>query len=290
MGTRNMLSSSSVIEWCTKCVPNAANVTNAVDNAAHAFASDAHTNLGFQITAVLAVFLGFLLCFFGWSLFHITLCLTGGLIGLGAGFAFFCGATSSLIAASIIGAICGLLLASIIIKLEKLGIFLCGAAGGVVAYMYLNGFLLHFLYNAIPTAHQTWMPAVMCTIFALVGATLAFFGEKHIIILATAFGGAYAIGFGVDRLAFASEHNNLNPVVLFSGGGCSSWHCYITLAILVLVGLVGVFVQYKLSSNKKYDTRFSRRRAEEDYGVLYLDQDTANTVILHSHRDKLGIV
>merc|ERR1711939_797341 len=105
MGTpRNpisMLDSSSVIEWCTKCVPHAANVTNAVDNAAHAFASDANTNLGFQITAVLAVFLGFLLCFFGWSLFHITLCLTGALIGLGAGFAFFCGATSSLVAASI---------------------------------------------------------------------------------------------------------------------------------------------------------------------------------------------
>merc|ERR1712224_539158 len=79
----SMLDSSSVIEWCTKCVPHAANVTNAVDNAAHAFASDANTNLGFQITAVLAVFLGFLLCFFGWSLFHITLCLTGALIGLG---------------------------------------------------------------------------------------------------------------------------------------------------------------------------------------------------------------
>merc|ERR1712093_245047 len=130
----NMLSSSSVIEWCTKCVPHAANVTNAVDNAAHAFASDANTNLGFQITAVLAVFLGFLLCFFGWSVFHITLCLTGALIGLGAGFALFCGATNSVIAAGIVGGLCGILLACLIVKLHRLGAFLCGVGGGVVTY------------------------------------------------------------------------------------------------------------------------------------------------------------
>merc|ERR1711907_816029 len=126
MGSRTMSSSSSfvhsdVIQWCTKCI--AADAATSVDNAASAFAENANANLGFQVTAIFAVALGALLCFFGWSLFHITLAITGALIGLGAGFALLCGSTGSIIFAGIAGALCGLLMASAILKLEKLGVF-----------------------------------------------------------------------------------------------------------------------------------------------------------------------
>jgi len=287
MSSSSSVSSSGIIDWCTKCVPEEYKNSTLVEHfkvEARNFATDESSAafVGFQVTAVLACIVGFILCFFGYSLFHLTLAITGFAVGLGAGFALLCG-TGSILAAGIAGAVCGILLAVLVVKLEKMGVTLCGAAGGVAAYMYLNGFLLHMLYSALPEAHQSWTPAVMCSILALMGSILARYAEKHILIIGTAFGGAYCMGFGVDRLAFKDAHHNLNPVVLFSGNGCTSSHCYLALSAFICVGILGMMIQYHVSSKPRYDSRFSKVRNVEDYDVVYVDHQP---LVLSSHHGK----
>merc|ERR1711959_193595 len=112
------------------------------------------------------------------------------------------------------------MLGALVVRIEKIGIIVTGIAGGIVAALYTNGFVMTHLYNQFSAANQSWMPYVYAALLALIGAFLAVKPEKYIIITATAFGGAYAMGFGIIRLAWGSSHADLGPLYLFSGNGC----------------------------------------------------------------------
>jgi len=266
------------IQWCTKCLPASADaeINKLFNETEHttwsAYSNDNEVYYGFQVTAVIALALGFGLCFFGWPLFYLTLILSGFLLFFGTAFGVFCGATNSWLAAILIGSFGGIVVGILIAKYEKLGAVLTGAGAGALAYLWSNAFWIGWLYHELPQSHQSWVPPLLLALFCVIGALLAVAFEKPLIIIATAFGGAFAMGFGVERLAWGASQSQqyLNPVVLLSGSGCHSWDCYGSFIAVGVVGVLGVLVQHHMSKDKKYETRFAKQNTIQ-YEGGYLD-------------------
>merc|ERR1712166_456062 len=201
---RNMVShdASEVIQWTTKCIANFN--STAFDNSIDQFSAGHHDSYTFF--AILSIILGTIVLFFGYSLFYLTLATAGFIVGATSGFFFLCGATEQIVAAGIGGAILGLLLGCLIVKLERLGVAVIGIIGGLVLALYTNGFVLNHLYDEFSETQQAWVPYVYASLLAMICMYLAFKLERLLIITVTAFAGAYAIGFGVIRLAWKSTH------------------------------------------------------------------------------------
>lgn len=220
--------------------------------------------------------------FFGYSLFYITLATAGFLLGAGFGFFFLCGTTHELLAAAIGGAVLGVLLGMLVIKLERIGVAATGIAGGLVVALYTNGFVMTHVYNQFSNTNQSWMPYAYAGILALIGCILVLKLEKFIIIAATSFGGAYAIGFGVIRLAWGSKHADIGPLYLFSGNGCEGTFCKVALVAVVAVALLGMVVQYKRTS--AHEHRFSKK---DD--VIVLHQNDHTVLLIQGDSTKGGL-
>jgi len=269
---------TEVIAWTTKCIANF-NATQ-FENSVEQFAQEHHAS--YTTFAILAIILGSFFLLFGYSLFYLTLAVVGFILGAAVGFFLLCGATAEIIAAGIGGAVGGVLLGLMVVKLEKLGVAAMGIAGGLVAALYTNGFVMHYLYEQFSDLHQSWMPYVYAGILAVIGCFLALKLERIIIIIVTAFGGAYALGWGIIRLAWRSEHAGLGPLFLFSGQGCGDSFCKIALLCILGVGTLGMIFQlYRTSEN-----RFSKKCSRD---VVQLnDSQDANTVLL-VHDEKLLI-
>lgn len=261
---------TEVIAWTTKCIANF-NATQ-FENSVEQFSQEHHAS--YQTFAVLAIVLGAFFLFFGYSLFYLTLALSGFILGAAAGFFLICGATSEIIAAGICGALGGLLLGLMLVKLEKVGVAAMGIAGGLVAAIYTNGFVMHYLYEQFSDLHQSWIPYVYAGILALIGCLLALQFERWIIIIVTSFGGAYALGWGIIRLAWHTEHADMGPLGLFSGQGCGDSFCKIALLCIIGGGLIGMIFQLHYTR----ENRFSKKPSLD---VVQLeDNPEANTVLL----------
>jgi len=238
---RNMVShdASEVIQWTTKCIANFN--STAFDNSIDQFSAGHHDSYTFF--AILSIILGTIVLFFGYSLFYLTLATAGFIVGATSGFFFLCGATEQIVAAGIGGAILGLLLGCLIVKLERLGVAVIGIIGGLVLALYTNGFVLNHLYDEFSETQQAWVPYVYASLLAMICMYLAFKLERLFIITVTAFAGAYAIGFGVIRLAWKSTHADIGPMYLFSGQGCGGAFCKWALLCIVVGAVIGLIVQ-----------------------------------------------
>merc|ERR1711966_21093 len=74
--------------------------------------------------------------------------------------------------------------------------------------------------------------------------------EKIAIVLATSFGGSYMVGWGVESFVLGVGKSSLNPLLLFSGSGCSgNLRCYLLLGGILVGGLVGTTVQWFFTSH-----------------------------------------
>lgn len=260
---------SSFVTWCLECVSEFHVHATELDGDAHTAASQAahfladNSGVAWTVAASVALVVGLFFTFFGYEGFYATLGLVAFVTTSIFSFGLLCGSTHSVIAAIAVGVVCGILATILVVKLEKVGAALCGATGGVISYMMLNGLILSHLYAAIPEAHQTWTPIVVVVVLALAGAALAALIERPVIIAATALGGAYAVGWGIERLAFShSALANVNPLVLVSGGGCGGhWQCYAFFTCVCVLAVVGVIVQMK---------RTRKDRQHEEGRVLHM--------------------
>lgn len=274
-----MPDATATLEWSTKCIANFN--STAFENSVDQFAGEHHT--AYQVSAVIAVVLGLVMLFAGYSLFYFTLASIGMILGGSLGFFLLCGSTHQIIAACIGGAIAGLLAGMIITKLEKLGIIVMGVTGGLIAAMYTNGFVMNHFYDQFSVAHQAWLPYVYAAILALIGVWLAFLLERIAIICATAFGGAYGIGWGTIRLIYGSKHAGIGPLYLFHGQGCDENFCKYALAGVVCLALVGVWVQLRNTSHKK--NVFSKRN-DGPQDVVILNNNDSTVLLIQGNQVK----
>ena len=206
--------------------------------------TDASTlmNLGKTALALLAVgmiVVGLVECFFGFRLFKLILGLVGFGLGalLTAGIATMASAeTPAVILLGLIGGVAG---AWLLVAAYYLGLFVVGTFLGVLA-----GSLL------LAAADSDW-PAWLVVVPGLAGGFAAIALHKLMIVLSTAFGGAWTAMLGVFHFVAASS-----PLVLLDDP--SGLRKYLTAKVAFLVcwlvlAVVGIAVQYESTPSEKVE-------------------------------------
>ena len=187
-----------------------------------------------------ATFLGFVFTFLGYKLFPVTLFLAGGTAaGVGSYMMsdHFINATYANKAPILIGVSCTMALVGgiLAVRLRKLGTFVAGAVGGVVAALALNSGVLAFQY------HQYHY--IVCIVLGIVAGVLALKLERIIVIFATAITGSFAATYGTKYFVELSGQVPVttwtNPIV---------W-AYVAGFFVMLVA--GVLVQFSSTKKKK---------------------------------------
>ena len=190
--------------------------------------------------AILLVLGGALACFAGYRLFKIVLGIYGFVLGaMLASSAMGVTNTTGMIVASIAGGVCGALL---LMFAYFIGIALVGAG--------LGALIAHVAWGGVGTGDP---PAVAVVVLSVLGAIAAMLLQRYVIIVATAFGGAWTVIVG--GLAIAGNRGAAGAA---SAGAV--WILYPTTpapgqkwvpVAWIVVGLIGTGVQLGVTGRKK---------------------------------------
>ena len=193
----------------------------------------------YELPAALFLFLaGAVSCFAGYRLFKLVLGIYGFILGAGlASSAMGASNTVGMIAAALAGGIVGAL---ILVFAYFIGIALVGAG--------LGALVLHFGWSYVRPGDP---PALAVIGMALVGAIGAMVLQRYVIVVSTAFGGAWTMILG--GLALAGERVAARPAP-----SQSVWILYPTAASAarwvpiawVALGVVGAAVQLGITGRK----------------------------------------
>lgn len=197
-----------------------------------------HQAVAGQVSALVVCVAGILICFCGYRLLKLTLGLLGFIAGAYAGWQL---AATALHASDLQALICavvgGLLGMALYLWLYFLGVFLLGAtAGAIMAAAFFNG-----------TAHPAQPLVVLASSVAF--GLVALVAQKFMIIVATAFSGAYLVAAGLwPFIAHGQSPSRiwLDPAHITPLGSLG----YAALAIWFVLGIVGISVQLRAGSKK----------------------------------------
>ena len=191
--------------------------------------------------AILLVLGGALSCLAGYRLFKIVLGIYGFVLGaMLASSAMGVTNTTGMVVASLVGGVLG---AMLLMFAYFIGIALVGAG--------LGALIAHVAWSSVGKGGDP--PAIAVIVLSLVGSIGAMFLQRYVIIVATAFGGAWtmlvgalAVGGdrGVAKAAAAGDVWILYPTTPAPG---QTW---VPIAWVVL-GLVGTGVQLGITGRKR---------------------------------------
>jgi hypothetical protein len=177
---------------------------------------------------------GLVACFFGYRLFKFVLAIFGFIVGaLAASSIWGASATTYMVIAAIVGGIAGSLL---LLAAYFVGVALIGAAlGALVAYL-------------IWTQIEGDPHPFVVVLFSVAGALLATWLQRYVIILATAFGGAWTILLGA--LAVTGDQTAMNAAAAgdiwvaypMNPAPGKAWVPYAWIGVGLLGTLVQMFV------------------------------------------------
>ena len=194
----------------------------------------------FELPAALFLLLGGAVsCFAGYRLFKIVLGIYGFILGAGlANSAMGASNTLGMLVAALAGGLVGAL---ILVFAYFIGIALVGAG--------LGALLLHVGWGYVRTGDP---PAVAVIVVAVIGAIGAMVLQRYVIVVATAFGGAWTMMLG--GLAAVSDRVTARPP-----RGDSVWIFYPTMAsgerwvpvVWFVLGLLGTAVQLGITGKKR---------------------------------------
>jgi hypothetical protein len=194
----------------------------------------------YEVPAAIALILGgATACFAGYRLFRIVLAIYGFILGAMlassiVGISNSVGMVVAALAGGVIGAI-------VLMFAYFVGIALIGAGLGVL--------VTHFVWNQVATPDP---PAVLIVLMSVCGAVGAMLLQRYVIIVGTAFGGAWTVVLGASsligrsgpRVAASPEVWILYPL---SPGPGQRW----LLIAWVALGLIGTAVQLAVTAKKK---------------------------------------
>ena len=191
--------------------------------------------------AILLVLGGALSCLAGYRLFKIVLGLYGFVLGaMLASSAMGVTNTTGMIVASLVGGVCGALL---LMFAYFIGIALVGAG--------LGALVAHVAWSSVGKGGDP--PAVAVVVLSVLGSVGAMLLQRYVIIVATAFGGAWTVivgtlaisgDRGAARAASAGDVWILYPMTPAPGKG------WVPIAWVVL-GLIGTGVQLGITGRKR---------------------------------------
>jgi len=191
--------------------------------------------------AVLLVLGGALACFAGYRLFKVVLGIYGFVLGAMLASSMM-GATNTtgMIVAALVGGLAGALL---LMFAYFIGIALVGAG--------LGAFVAHMAWGSVGKGADP--PAVAVIVLSILGSIAAMFLQRYVIVVATAFGGAWTVivgglaiagDRGAARAAASGDVWILYPATPAAGRG------WVPIAWIVL-GLIGTGVQLGITARKK---------------------------------------
>ncbi len=194
----------------------------------------------FQTPAsILFVLGGLLSCFAGYRFFRIVLGLFGFVVGaLLASSVMGTEQTMWMIGAALIGGLTGAL---IMVAAYFVGVALIGAGFGAAA--------ANLIWAGLGSEPQL----VMVIVLSILGAVVALWLQRYVIIVATAFGGAWTTIVGVlammgDRVAVnAAAKSDVWLVYPMNPAPGQRWVIFVWLAL----GLAGVIGQLTFTADKK---------------------------------------
>ncbi|KAJ3206815.1 hypothetical protein HDU83_005217 [Entophlyctis luteolus] len=220
------------------------------------------TDLAHDITANegilggLTLAIGLYLMVLGYKLFKPTVFIMGFAVGSIIGYAVLVhfrppgGYPSDnnviMYGSGAIGLICG----ALVLCLIKLTFAIIGAAGGLVLALFILGFQS---FGIIQTGTNR---AIFISVMCAVGAIGAFLLQKHVLILATSFVGAYSTCFGVDCFAHTGFVQASEDFLSSGNAGEFAAQFQINTQVVALSAAVAVLfvlatlVQYRISRGR----------------------------------------
>ena len=147
--------------------------------------------------AVVLVLSGALTCVAGYRLFRIVLAIYGFIFGaMIASSMMGVTNTSGMIVAALVGGLAG---AVILVLAYFVGVVLVGAG--------LGALVVHVGWSHVAASGDP--PAVLLIVMAVVGAIAAMVLQRYVVIVGTAFGGAWTIIVGAIAVADALAHGRV---------------------------------------------------------------------------------
>jgi hypothetical protein len=195
----------------------------------------------FQIPAAVVLLLaGAVACFAGYRLFRVVLAIYGFILGAMIASSLM-GITNSvgMIVAALVGGLVGALLLT----------FAYYVAIGILGALMAVGLVTVFW----PYLAHTEPPAVAVVVASIIGAVIAMVLQRYVIILATAFSGAWTMilgaaamtGYHVAGRSLTSNVWILYPTTPAPG---QRW----VSAVWLVLGILGAAVQFGLTGRKKF--------------------------------------
>lgn len=191
--------------------------------------------------AILLVLGGALSCFAGYRLFKIVLGIYGFVLGaMLASSAMGVTNTTGMIVASLVGGVCGALL---LMFAYFIGIALVGAG--------LGALIAHVAWSSVGKGGDP--PVVAVVVLSILGSVCAMFLKRYVIVVATAFGGAWTVivgGLAVSGDRGAARAASAGDVWILYPMSPAPGQRWVPVAWIVL-GLIGTGVQLGTTGRKR---------------------------------------
>jgi uncharacterized protein DUF4203 len=190
--------------------------------------------------AILLVLGGALSCFAGYRLFKIVLGIYGFVLGaMLASSAMGATNTTGMIVAALVGGVCG---AALLMFAYFIGIALVGAG--------LGALVAHVAWSGIRTGDP---PAIAVIVLSIMGSIGAMFMQRYVIIVATAFGGAWTVivgGLAAAGDRGAAKAASAGDVWILYPTSPAPGQKWVPVAWIIL-GLVGTALQIGITGKKR---------------------------------------
>ncbi|OQR84734.1 hypothetical protein ACHHYP_12992 [Achlya hypogyna] len=209
-----------------------------------------HGDVAPSVLAGVAIGLGLIVAIAGYKLFRPVLFVSGFIVGAVPAYllaeVLFKNASYEATACWISFVAGGVLAGAAVLCLWRLGIFIIGAAAGVLLAFVCNTSFGYKLWPSNPSG----MLYVLIVVLALVGGLLARWLERPMLIVATSFFGAASCVWGVGYFAGGYPSGNhlealrtqsANGTYAFAIGG--AWWGYMAATLILFV--LGMFVQFR---------------------------------------------
>jgi len=191
-----------------------------------------------QVSALLVILAGVVLCFWGYRILKITLALIGFIAGAYGGWEFGISFIHSSTGIALLCAlVAGLVGVGLCLWLYFVGIFLVGAAAGLI------------VAAACVSGSGQQIPSIVFVIVSVVFGAIALLAQKLMIIISTAFGGSYLILAGC--WPFVAEHESASRIWLHPAQSSppGAWE-FAALVIWIVLAFMGAAFQFRAGRPK----------------------------------------
>ncbi|KAG0050580.1 hypothetical protein BGZ83_004638 [Gryganskiella cystojenkinii] len=204
------------------------------------------------IAGAILIVAGFILCFFGYRLFHVTMFLIGfyffgniSYIGMANG-----GVTNNTLLLAISVGV-GILGGLILVCCSKLGV----AALGALAFYALGLWILGWKSGGVITSSTGRIVLLVC--LAVVGFILGLFREREMVMFGSAIVGAYSFVIGIDMFAHTGFTNQADQFINSKNTVDSHFEnqtvgAYALLGTFIVMVILGSIIQFRSFGRRQF--------------------------------------